>query len=103
VAAADNKPEQGYPTQLRRSVIGHQPYNTYAPRTTFLQLGTTQAHRSVIKASRLIKMAKTEQLLATKTSEATCDMIDDAVHKFNPNLTTWSEDKIKVWGHLMTQ
>ncbi len=30
-------------------------------------------------------------------------MIDDAVHKFDPKLTTWSEDKIKVWGHLMAQ
>jgi hypothetical protein len=41
VVAADNKPEQRYPTHLRRSVIGHQPYDTFAPRTTFLQLGTT--------------------------------------------------------------
>ena len=58
VAAADDKPEQRYPTQLHRSVIGYQPYDTYAPRTTFLQLGMTQAHRSVFKASRLIKMTK---------------------------------------------
>jgi hypothetical protein len=103
VAAADNKPEQRYPTRLRRSVIGHQPYNTYAPRITFLQLGMTQAHRSVIKASRLVKVTKAEQLLATTTSDVTCDMIDDTVHKFDPKLTTRSEDKIKVWGYLMTQ
>jgi hypothetical protein len=60
VAAADNKSEQFYPTRLRRSVIGHQLYDMYAPRTTFLQLGMTQVHRSVIKASRLIKMTKAE-------------------------------------------
>jgi hypothetical protein len=30
-------------------------------------------------------------------------MIDNAVHEFNPKLTTWSEDKIEVWGHLMIQ
>ncbi len=60
VVAADDKPERRYPTQSRRNVIGHQPYNTYAPRTAFLQLGTTQAHRSVIEASRLINMTKAE-------------------------------------------
>ncbi len=26
-------------------------------------------------------------------------MIDDAVHKFDPQLTAWSEDEIKVWGY----
>ncbi len=30
---------QRYPTQARRSVVGNQTYDTYAPRTTFLQLG----------------------------------------------------------------
>ncbi len=103
VAAADDDPEQRYPTQLRRSVIGHQPYDMYAPGRTFLQLGTTRAHRSVIKASCLIKMTKAERLLAMTTSDATCGMIDNAVHKLYPELTTRSEDEIKVWGHLMTQ
>ena len=28
-----------YPLRYRRSAVGHQPYDTYAPRTTFLQLG----------------------------------------------------------------
>jgi hypothetical protein len=37
------------------------------------------------------------------TSDATCDMIDNVVHEFDPELTTRSEDKIKVWGYLMTQ
>ncbi len=48
-------------------------------------------------------MTKAEQLLAKTTSDAMCNMIDNVVHKFHPKLTTWSEDKIKVWGHLMTQ
>jgi hypothetical protein len=47
-------------------------------------------------------MTKAERLLVTTMSDTTCDMIDDAVHEFNPELTTQSEDKIKVWGHLMT-
>jgi hypothetical protein len=36
-----------YPTRACRSAVGIQPYDTYAPRTTFLQLGTARAHRSV--------------------------------------------------------
>jgi hypothetical protein len=103
VVAADSEPEQRYPTQSRWSVIGHQLYDTYATRTTFLQLGTTRVHRSVIEASRLVKMTKAEWLLATTTTDATWDMIDNIVHVFDPKLTTQSEDKIKVWGYLMTQ
>ncbi len=37
-----------YPTRARRSVVGNQPYDTYAPRTKFLQLGEVRAHRSVL-------------------------------------------------------
>jgi hypothetical protein len=48
-------------------------------------------------------MTKAEQLLATMMSDAMCNMIDNVVHEFNPELTTQSEEKIKVWGHLMTQ
>jgi hypothetical protein len=103
VVAADDEPEQHYPTRSRKSVVVHQPYDTYAPRTTFLQLGMTQAHRSVIKASHLMKIKKTEQLLVTTASEVTCNMIDNAMHKLDPKLTTRSEDKVMVWGYLMTQ
>jgi hypothetical protein len=31
---------QCYPTRACRSVVGNQPYDTYAPRMAFLQLGT---------------------------------------------------------------
>ncbi len=103
VVSADNKPEQHCPTQLRKSVAGHHLYNTYAPRTAFLQLGTMHLHRSAIKASCLMKMTKAEQLLAMATSDVTCDMIDNVMQKFDPKLTTQSEDKIKMWGYLMTQ
>ncbi len=88
---------------MRRSVAGHQPNDTYAPRMTFLQLGTMQVHRSVIKAICLVKMTKGEQLLATATSDVTFNMIYNAMHKFDPKLTKRSEDKIKVWRYLMTQ
>jgi len=45
-----------YPTRARRSVIGNQPYDAHAPRVAFLQLGTTQAHRSVLEAAQLLQM-----------------------------------------------
>jgi len=49
-----------YPTRARRSAVGIQPYDTYAPRTTFLQLGAARAHRSVLEANRLARMTKEE-------------------------------------------
>jgi hypothetical protein len=41
-----------YPTQSRRSVVSNQPYDTYAPRMQFLQLGEVQAHRSALLAAQ---------------------------------------------------
>ncbi len=49
-----------YPQRARRSVIGNQPYDNYAPRTTILQLGTVRAHRSVFEANQLARMTKYE-------------------------------------------
>ncbi len=64
VPGADDETEavgRRYPTQARRSVIGNEPYDAYAPRTTFLQLGPVQAHRSVVEASdNLMRMGKEE-------------------------------------------
>ena len=57
-----------YPSRARRSAIGNQPYDTYAPRTTFLQLGTVRVHRSVLEANRLARMMTEERLLATMTA-----------------------------------
>ena len=45
-----------YPTRARRSAVGIQPYDTYTPRTTFLQLRTARAHRSVLEANRLARI-----------------------------------------------
>jgi hypothetical protein len=70
---------QLYPAQACRSVIGNQPYDTYAPRTTFLQLGPAQAHRSVLEANRLARMTKEEQLLAT-TATTPEPFVDDVTH-----------------------
>ena len=59
---------RSYPTRACRSAVGNQPYDAYAPRTTFLQLGTVRVHRSVLEANRLARMTKEEQLLATTTA-----------------------------------
>jgi hypothetical protein len=95
---------QHYPTRACRSVVGNQPYDAYAPRTAFLQLGTVQAHRSVLEASRLLCMTKEEQMMATMaTTNLLKSTIDIAVHKNDLEMTATSKDKIKVWVYLMTQ
>ncbi len=95
---------QRYPTQTCRSVVGNQPYNTYAPRMAFLQLGMTQAHRSVLVATHLLHMSKERQMMATTSfADLLKDKIDDTIHQNDPDMTTTSGDKIKVWGYLMTQ
>jgi hypothetical protein len=92
-----------YPTQASMSVVGNQPYDTYAPQTTFLQLGEVRAqHRSELEASCLTRMTKEERLLATTTlpMEATTD---DATHKIDPKLCTTSQEEMMVWAYMMTQ
>jgi hypothetical protein len=104
--AEDTKPatECQYLLRSCRSAIGHQPYDKYTPLTAFLQLGETRARRSVIKASKLVRMTKEECLMATTASNALgTDMVDDATHVNNPELVSSSEEEIMVWGYMMTQ
>jgi hypothetical protein len=72
---------------------------------TFLQLGEVRAHRSVLEANtRLAKMSKEEQLLATKTGNMLeCGMIDKVDHEIGPEMVTKSKDEVKVWGYMITQ
>jgi hypothetical protein len=59
---------------------------------TFLQLGEVQAHRSVVKANKLARMTKEEQLMATTMyNTLALDMIDDTTHISNPKLITDSK------------
>jgi hypothetical protein len=52
-------PEQRqYPQQSCRSVVGHEPYDLYAPRVAFLQQGEIRARRSVLDAAELTQMSK---------------------------------------------
>jgi hypothetical protein len=91
-----------YPLRSRRSAVRHQPYNTYAPQTTFLQLGEVHAHRSALNATQYVGMTREERIHATTWSD-TAPPINDIEHTVDPELVTDSEDKIKVWGYLMTQ
>jgi hypothetical protein len=56
VIPQDVKGGRRYPHRAHRSVIGNQPYDNYAPHTTFLQLGTARVHRSVFEANQLARM-----------------------------------------------
>jgi hypothetical protein len=78
-------------------------YATLALRMMFLQLRMARAHRSVLEASQLLRMSKEKHMLTTTSSDIPNKMIEDAVHKADPEMMTESEDKMKVWGYLMTQ
>ncbi len=83
-------------------MVKHQPYNTYTPRMSFLQMGEVRAHRSVLDATKYAGMMKQEQIHATTWSETTF-AIDNTKHTINPELVAESEDEMKVWGYLTTQ
>jgi hypothetical protein len=92
-----------YLLRARRGVVGNQPYDSYAPQTTFLQLGTVGAHRSVLEASQLAQMTKEEQLLAMTASMSLKEMVDDVMHDIDRDLCMTSEDKMRVWAYLTVQ
>jgi hypothetical protein len=91
-----------YSLQSRRSAVGHQTYGTYAPQTTFLQLGEVRAHRSVLDTTQYIGMTREERLHATTWLDME-PPINNTEHAIDPELLTDSEDKIKVWAYLMMQ
>ena len=98
---------QRYPARSHRSVVGNQPYDTYAPRTQFLQLGEVRAHRSALLAAqeqreqRELPNSNRAELMHTAMSS---DLdVDDTVHDIDPELHTTSKDEIAVRGYLMTQ
>ncbi len=39
----------------------------------------------------------------TSSANLLKDMTNDTIHRNNPEMTTMSEDEIKVWAYLMTQ
>ncbi len=79
IDAVQDAPAPRYPTQARRSAIGGQPYDEFAPRVAFLQLGTTRAHSNVLKGARSAQISKEKRMLATTSSNVT-PIIDDTIH-----------------------
>jgi hypothetical protein len=91
-----------YSTQSRRSVVGNQPYNAYAPRMQFLQLREVQAHRSVLAA---LEESNKEQCNDKEQMHATTGVVemDNTEHAKDRELTTTKDHEIAVWGYLMMQ
>ena len=48
-------------------------------------------------------MTKEEQMLFTSSSDSPEPLIDDTIHRVDKTLIKTSEDKLKVWGYVMTQ
>ncbi len=96
-------PEQRqYQQQSCRSVVGHEPYDSYAPRIAFLQQGEICACRSGLDAAELMQMLKEERMHATTSSQMDLEPeVDCTQHIANPELMIKSEDKMKVWGYLI--
>jgi hypothetical protein len=98
---APNPPSR-YPTQARRSVIGNQSNNAFAPRVAFLQLGTTQAHRYILEAAQFLQMSKEEKMFAT-TALSAAPTVDETIHRYDKIMTTTSKEELHVWAYIMTQ
>jgi hypothetical protein len=79
IDAVQDAPASRYPTRARRSAIGGQPYDKFAPRIAFLQLGTMRAHSNVLEGAKSAGMSKEKRMLATTSSNAT-SIIDDTIH-----------------------
>ncbi len=105
IASSHESPEQrGYPQQSCRSVVGHEPYDSYAPQIAFLQQGEVRARRSVFHAMKFTQMSKEERMHTTTSLQINSKPeVDCTQHITDPELVTESKDKMKVWGYLMTQ
>ena len=74
---------------------------------SFIHLGEVQTHRSVLEARQYTGMTKNkkERMHATTSSiiHYLEPRIDETIHIIDPELITKLEDKMKIWGYLMTQ
>ena len=84
-----------------RIPIAHRT-RAQAPRMAFLQLVEVRTRRSVLDAKQFAGMTREEMMHVTNYTQKEPE-IDDTEHAVDPKLLTNSEDKMKVWGYLMTQ
>jgi hypothetical protein len=80
----------------------HQGEEEEERQVTFLQLGETRAHRSVLDAEKYAKMTK-EEWMHMRTCSKTDMIVDDTDHTVDPSLVMTCKAKLKVWGEIMTQ
>ena len=99
IDAVQDAPASRYPTRARRSAIGGQPYDEFAPCVAFLQLGTTRAHSNVLEGAKSAGISKKKRMSATTSSNAT-PIIDDTIHRWDDAMTTTSEDELKFGATL---
>ena len=92
-----------YPTQPCRSAVGNQPYDTFSPQMTFLQLGETRAHRSVLNAKQYAGMTRNKQLHASAALPSIPHNVKDVEHMTDLEMTTKSKAEIIVWAYMMSQ
>jgi hypothetical protein len=96
-----NTPPQQYPLRLCGSVVGNQPYDTYAPQMQFLQLEEVRVHRSALGAIE----EQRNQISSKQTHVMILVMvnIDTTEHNIDEELTTGCKQEVAVWPYLMTQ
>jgi hypothetical protein len=84
--------------------VGNQPYDTYAPRMQFLQLGEVRAHRSALAAviEQELHVIGVSEGVMHMTTTSGID-VENITHQVNPESCVMSKDEIAVWGYLMTQ
>ncbi len=93
-----------YPQGSCRSVVGHEPYDSYAPQITFLQQREVRARRSVFHTMEFMQMLKEERMHATTSLQINSEpKVNCTQPIMDPELVTGSKDKMKVWGYLITQ
>ncbi len=85
-----------YPTQSCKSVVGNQPYDAYAPRVQFLQLGEVQAHRSALTAIKERKLNFGKMVMEQMHATTGTVKINNAEHIVDKELITTHKHKVAV-------
>ncbi len=100
IASSHESPEQQqYPQRSCRSVVGHEPYDSYTPQIAFLQQGEVRACRSVFHTMEFMQMLKEERMHVTMSLQINSEPeVNCTQHITDPELVTESKDKMKVWG-----
>ena len=79
--------------------MGNQPYDGFVPHVTFLQVGPTQAHRSVLEGGPgVVKLGTAGSKTLVPSNE-----VDKIAHRQDAAMTTTCKEELRVWAYVMTQ